>query len=494
MKEFNLFLDNKLTIGQIEPTLFSSFIEHLGRAVYTGIYEPDHPEADEDGYRKDTIALIKELGVTLVRYPGGNFVSGYNWEDGIGPKDQRVPRLDLAWHALEPNTFGTDEFMKWCKKAEVAPIMAVNLGTGTPQSAGELVEYCNTEPIAKYGKIREKNGQKQPYNVKYWCLGNEMDGFWQICHMDAKSYAEKALEAAKMMRWVDPSIKLVACGSSSMYMPSFPEWDKTVLEKLYDKINYISMHQYYKHEKDEPIEYFFASYKEMEEFINLMSSAIADAKASVGSKKQVYISFDEWNVWNPDGTIYQDWAFARHQDEMKYSFKDALVVGGLLNSLINHADIVKIACLAQLVNVIAPILTEVGGKAIRQTIFYPFKYAANNAKGRALKGTLKCDSFNGKRGKAEDISYSASIDENGITLFLINYSKDDYKGEIELLGLDQLQLLEALEMQYELDYKNDFENPDCVIPVKKDNIAVFGNRVNLSLKGYSWNFLKLSLK
>ncbi|MBR1911841.1 MAG: alpha-N-arabinofuranosidase, partial [Treponema sp.] len=283
------------TKGKVDDNLFSSFIEHLGRAVYTGIYEPGHPEADEQGFRKDVIKLVKDLNVSLVRYPGGNFLSGYNWKDGIGPRNKRPVRLDRAWHTIETNQVGIDDFYDWTKKAGTQILGAVNMGTGTPQDAGDIVEYCNFPDGTYWSDLRAQNGHKEPYNIKYWCIGNEMDGPWQICHLDANDYGKKALEAAKIMKWTDDSIKVVVCGSATSSMPTYPEWDRIVLEHTYDMADYISIHRYFENYGND--DDFLASFYDMDQFITTCTATCDYVKALKRSNKTMYLSFDEWNVW-----------------------------------------------------------------------------------------------------------------------------------------------------------------------------------------------------
>jgi len=244
MHNAKMTIEKSFRLGTVDNRLYSSFIEHLGRAIYTGIYEPEHPEADEQGFRKDVIDLVREIGVELVRYPGGNFLSGYRWTDGIGPADQRPRRLDLAWRTIESNKVGIDEFAAWAKKADVGVMAAVNMGTGTPQEAGEMLEYCNFPSGTAWSDLRIKHGYKEPHNIKTWCVGNEMDGPWQICHLTAEDYGKKALETMKILQWVDPSVELVVCGSSTTLMPTYPEWDRVVLEHTYEKADYLSIHRY----------------------------------------------------------------------------------------------------------------------------------------------------------------------------------------------------------------------------------------------------------
>lgn len=418
----------ELKAGNIDRRIFGSFIEHLGRAVYGGIYEPDHPLADEDGFRKDVIELINQLNVPVVRYPGGNFVSGYRWEDGIGPVESRPKRLDLAWGTTEPNLVGTNEFMKWCKKAGTSPMMAVNLGTRGPEDARRLVEYCNHPGGSALSDLRVSHGYKEPWGVKLWCLGNEMDGPWQMGAKTALEYGRTALEASKLMKWTDSSIETVLCGSSSRQMNTFGDWEATTLDIAYDSIDYVSLHQYYgNHSKDTAS--FLAKSLEFDDFIYSVICICDYIKAKKRSKKTINLSFDEWNVWyHSNGTPFEKWSTAPAQLEDIYNFEDALLVACMLITLLRHADRVKIACLAQLVNVIAPIFTENGGGSFRQTIFYPFEQMSNHAKGYAIRPIIESDKYDCK--EFTDVPYLESVvsydEENGeMAVFCVNRSLDE---------------------------------------------------------------------
>lgn len=489
-----IFVDKNMKIGKVNDHLFGSFIEHLGRAVYTGIYEPNHKTADDSGFREDVINLIKELNVPIVRYPGGNFLSGYNWEDGIGPKDKRPTRLDLAWQTLEDNQFGTDEFMQWCHKTGIEPMFAVNMGTGTPKEAGNLVEYTNFPKGTYYSDLRIKNGYEKPYGIKYWCIGNEMDGPWQICHLNAEDYAKKALETAKIMRWIDPNLKLIACGSSGAEMPTYPEWDRIVLEKLYDHVDYISMHRYY-WEQDSLLD-FFASYKDMDDFIQAIKATTDYVKAKKRSNKVMKISFDEWNVWYQNKQKPAGWVKAPHILEDIYSLKDALVFSGMLNTLINNCDRVEIAALAQLVNVIAPIFTQEGGEAIRQTIFYPFKFASNFGRGYALNAISDSPTFDSKFGETKYISESIVVDEQKkqISLYLVNYADKPMDLEIELRSFGKLSILEHQVMRGDLDAQNTLEKPDAIIPLAFSEAVIKDSSLSFEASPLSYHFVLLSYK
>ena len=291
-----MIIDKNYKISIIDRRIYGSFIEHIGRAVYGGIYEPDHPDADEMGFRTDVTALVKELNVPIIRYPGGNFVSGYDWEDGIGPLRERKSRLDLAWRSLESNEIGVNEFSEWIKRVDSQMMMAVNLGTRGVDAARNLVEYCNHEKGSYWSDLRISHGVAAPHKIKTWCLGNEMDGDWQIGHKTAEEYGRLACETAKAMKWVDPEIELVACGSTSNLTKTFPDWEAAVLSHTYEHVDYISLHAYYANGEDDTPN-FLARSLDMSSIIDTVVSTCDYIKAKVRSKKTIHISFDEWNVW-----------------------------------------------------------------------------------------------------------------------------------------------------------------------------------------------------
>ena len=384
-----VYIDSRRTIAPLDRNLFGSFLEHLGRAIYGGIYEPGSKLSDSNGFRKDVLDEVRKLGVPIIRYPGGNFVSGYHWLDGVGPKQDRPRVLEKAWDSTETNQFGTNEFMAWCKAVGALPLMGLNLGTGTPEQAAALVEYCNVEKETKWSDLRRQHGIADPYGAKYWCLGNEMDGPWQIGHMSATEYGIKAADAAREMRYVDHSLNLIACGSSGPGMPTYLEWDREVLEQCYEYVDGLSLHRYFGNDQNDTggdSAKFLAMNLSMERQIAETTAVCDLVRGHRRSPKKLWLSFDEWNVWYRARTGD---AVDGHRKEAPplleevYNLEDALLVGGLVNSLVRNADRVKIACLAQLVNVIAPIMTNPDG-LFRQTIFYPYSWALQYAKGSVL--------------------------------------------------------------------------------------------------------------
>ncbi len=498
MKYAKLTLASDYKVGKIDERVYGSFVEHLGRCVYGGIFEPGHPEADEDGFRKDTLGLIKELNVPIVRYPGGNFVSGYNWEDGVGPVENRPKRLELAWGTLETNEFGTDEFMKWCKKANTKPMMAVNLGTRGPDEARQLVEYCNHPGGTYLSDLRKKYGSELPYDVKLWCLGNEMDGPWQMGSKTAYEYGRTAYEAAKLMKWVDPSIETVLCGSSGWGMKTFGEWETTALDIAYDHVDYVSMHQYHGN-NDNYLENYLAKGVETDSFINSVIAALDYVQGKRHSKKRIDVSFDEWNVWyHSNGAEFEKWSKAPHLLEDIYNFADTLVVGTMINSILRRADRVKIACLAQLVNVIAPIMTEDGGKAWKQTIFYPFYYASKYARGYSLQGIREGSKYDTKwYSDVPHVDSHAVLSEDGneLVIFAINRDlEDSIVLETKLCDFEGFVPVEHIALENDDAEAINTKDEEKVSPISKALPEIDGKLLKCKLSAMSWNMIRLQKK
>ncbi len=488
-------VNREKTISIIDEKIFGSFVEHVGRSVYNGIYEPEHEKADEEGFRKDVIDAVRDLKVSCVRYPGGNFVSGYDWKDGIGDKSKRPIRINLAWREREPNLFGTDEFMSWAKKTGITPVMAVSMGNSGPKDAAELVEYCNFPGGTYWSDKRIENGAEKPYAVKYWCVGNEMDGDYQMGALPAKEYGRKASEAAKQMKRVDDSVKLIMVGSSSPLSPTFPEWDKTVLTETYKHADYLSLHAYYSYKQydteERKIKEFFASPVNFNAYINTVKKICDEIKQQKGEEKDVMLAVDEWNVWHNDTEVHETlFSIGERLIENNYDFADAIVVAGLLSVLINNCDRVKIACMAQLVNVIAPIFTQTGGKAIKQTTYYPFEMFAQSKGMAAVAQEIQVDEYQSDYGKAPYVYSSVAYDEvNKEYLgYFINVAAEECKLEVDLGASAEIQ--EQTVFAADLHQKNTFDNPFAVTPVKVNANKGKSVKHDLCLKPYSMNFVK----
>jgi alpha-N-arabinofuranosidase len=497
-----VYADSRRTIAPLDRNLFGSFLEHLGRAIYEGIYDPGSKLSDANGFRKDVINEIRQMGVPIIRYPGGNFVSGYNWLDGVGPKESRPRVLDKAWNAINTNQFGTNEFMAWCKAVDTEPLMGLNLGTGTPEEAAALVEYCNLDRGTKWSDLRRKQGIAEPYKVKSWYLGNEIDGPWQIGHMTATEYGMKAQDAARQMRSVDPSLQLIACGSSGPFMPTYLEWDREVLEQCYDHVDGLSLHRYFTNAPGDTggdSSKFLAMNLSMEQQIAETVAVCDLVRGQKRSEKKLWLSFDEWNVWyraRSGDAVNGHHQEAPHLLEEVYNLEDALLVGGLVNSLLRSADRVKVACLAQLINVIAPISTNTNG-LLRQTIYYPYNMALQYARGSVLNLLVESPTYEVARmGQVPYVDVAATIDphDGKVGIFVLN--RDLSKPHVvEINWQDKApgQVL-ASEVLTGTDLKafNTFEVPKQVAPQAFGKPSTGGGRTKFEVPARSYTVIQWS--
>ncbi len=497
MKKVFVKLDKDFSIGNVDKRIFGSFIEQWGRSVYGGIFEPDHPTANDKGFRQDVIDLVKELSVPIVRYPGGNFLSGYNWEDGIGPIEKRPKRLDLAWASVESNRIGTNEFVDWAKYADTDAMMAVNLGTKGPDSARALVEYCNHPSGTYWSDLRRSHGYEKPHGIKTWCLGNEMDGPWQICRKTAEEYGRIASETAKVMKWVDPDIELVACGSSNSAMPTFAQWEATTLEHTYEHVDYISLHTYYRND-EKGTSNFLARSLDMDHFIKSVVSICDYIKAKTRSKKTINLSFDEWNVWYKT-EITEDirWKSAQPINENIFNLQDALVVGCMLITLLKNADRVKIACMAQLVNTIAPIMTATGGGVWRNTIFYPYMHTSIYGRGQVLQSAVKSPVYDSE--DFCDVPYIETVtvyneEKDELTMFCVNRDQEEnLLVETDLRDFPEYGVVEHIVLENsDINAVNTLSNPTNVVPHKGGKTSIDSGKAISVLNKLSWNVIRFA--
>jgi alpha-L-arabinofuranosidase len=497
MRNGTVTIDPASTIAEVDPRLYGSFVEHMGRCVYEGIYEPGHPTADDAGFRRDVADLVRELGVPVLRYPGGNFVSAYTWLDGIGPREDRPKRLDLAWRSLETNQVGVDEFLPWCREVGSEPMMAVNLGTAGVDEARALVEYCNIGSGTAWSDLRRRNGSADPYGVKLWCLGNEMDGLWQIGHKTAEDYALLAGSAGRAMRRVDPSIELVACGSSNPKMPTFGTWERTVLEHTYDVADYISMHSYYEQRGDDRAS-FLACAMDLDRFIEGVVATCDHVRAVGHHTKRINLSLDEWNVWYQQRFVSEEnleIEEAPHLIEDVYNVADAVVVGNLLISMLRHADRVRIGCLAQLVNVIAPIRTDAAGAAWRQTTFHPFALTSRFGRGSVVRAEIQSPRTDTVWfGETPLLDAAATLDEERgeVTLFAVNRDQQEPMAlSVDLRALSDLAVGEHTAVfDADPDAVNSAAEPERVVPRRLDDVKVVDGHVEAVLPPMSWNMVR----
>ncbi len=485
MQTTTLRLHTAFRIGEVDPRVFGGFLEHMGRAVYQGVYQPASRHADAEGFRKDVLEALERLGMTVMRYPGGNFVSGYHWEDGVGPREHRPTVRELAWNTIEPNEVGTDEFMSLSRRMRWAPMLAVNLGTGTPEEARNWVEYCNGAPGTKYADMRVANGRADPHDVKLWCLGNEMDGPWQLGHVPADQYALRAQQAGKLMKSLDPSIELVVCGSCSPLMPNYMEWDRTVLDYVADLADYVSLHRYVDNRADDTPD-FLAVTNAIDRQIEELDAVCRFVQAKQRTQKRPYLCFDEWNVWyktyNREG-LDPGGDFPRHLIEEIYNLEDALVVAGFLNSFIRHADSVKIANIAQIVNVIAPVLTR-GDELLIQSIYYVFEMFSKRRNGVALRTSVQGPTYRGTlNGEVHYVDSSAILDGRELKVFVTNRNPQaEAPLEIELSD-EAISRVENAELLTGPDAKaaNSFEKPHVIRSVEFKDVEINAGKVRVQL-------------
>jgi alpha-L-arabinofuranosidase len=489
-----LVIDPAFTVADVDARVFGSFVEHMGRCVYGGIYEPGHPTADAEGFRGDVLELVRELGVTIVRYPGGNFVSGYDWEDGLGPRESRPRRLDLAWRSIETNQVGTDDFLAWARKAGADPMLAVNMGTRGLDAARRLVEYCNAPAGSAWADRRGGD----PHGVRVWCIGNEMDGPWQIGHKDAVTYGKLANETGKAMRLVDPSIELVVCGSSHSRMPTFGTWEDTVLDLAWEVADHISLHTYYDPARFATTEAFLAASLDLDRMIDTVA-ATADAVAGrKRSRRRVSLSVDEWNVWYQTPTEQferRDEPFVEAPPliEDTYTVTDALVVGCILITLLRHADRVRMACLAQLVNVIAPIRTLDGGPAWRQATYFPFQHASAYGRGTVLRVEPQAPTYATEGDDAVSLLEATAVHDGDetLTVFAVNRGVEPLPLRCLLQRLGAPEVLEHLVLDGDPEAVNGPDAPDRVGPRRADGARVEAGELHAELPPRSWNVLRL---
>jgi Alpha-L-arabinofuranosidase len=497
MAKSKTIISKDFNIGQTDPRLFGSFVEHMGSVVYNGIYEPDHPTADENGFRRDVVELVKDLKLGVIRYPGGNFTSGYNWEDGVGPKASRPTKLDLAWKAIEPNTFGLNEFMQWIEQVGSEAIMTVNLGTRGIDEARNIVEYCNFEGGSYWSDLRKSHGVEKPHNIKIWCLGNELDGEWQIARKTADEYGRLACETAKAMRWVDPTLELVAVGSSARHLPTFPEWDRTVLMHTYEHADYLSLHHYINKMETDTANYLAMSIN-MERQIKEVIATCDYVQSVKRSKKPMKLSFDEWNLWRKPDIEYKQWEIGYPYDWVRFHMEDALVFGSAMLTLLRNADRVRIGCQSLLVNTIPMILTEKGGQAWRNPTYYPFQHVSRYGRGEVLR--IVTDSPKYDSSEFTDVPFIDSVavfngEDGEITVFAINRSAEPMQYDLDIRDFEDVAFLEQIVLKHEsLSAINTSDHPTNVSPARSDQTSLDRGTATSLLDPYSWNVIRFSVK
>ncbi|MFF3501529.1 alpha-N-arabinofuranosidase [Streptomyces sp. NPDC003247] len=495
-------IEPSFTIASVPRHMFGTLVEHMGRCIYGGIYEPGHAKSDAAGYRQDVLELTRELGVTMARYPGGNFVASFDWEDSVGPVAERPSRLELAWRQIEPNTFGLNEFMAWARLANVEPMMVTNFGTRDIADACNLIEYTNFPGGTKYSDLRISHGVREPYDIKLWCLGNEQDGPWQIAQKSAVQYGLEAAEAAKAMKRIDPTIEIISCASAWRFLPSPNTWQATVLEHCYEYVDHVSLHGYF-----EPIDGdragYLASGLVVEDIIDAAVATSDHIGAKQGSKKKLGVAFDEWNIWYESrfdlDELYarrnHTWEIAPRLIEDAYTTEDAIAFAGLLMSLIRRSDRVASACMSELVNVIAPIRAESGSEAWRQTTFHPFALMARHARGEVLRIEPKVEKVHSATYggvPAVDVLATHDQESGGLALFAVNRGDEAATLEVELRALPRMAVVEHVELGGDrLDLINTEAAPDRVTPRPSAGHEIGQGQLRAQLPPASWTMIRL---
>ncbi|HET6427426.1 MAG TPA: alpha-L-arabinofuranosidase C-terminal domain-containing protein [Phycisphaerae bacterium] len=475
-------MHTRFGIAPVDERIFGGFLEHIGRAVYGGVFDPAGAHADESGFRRDVCDALGRLGMTAMRYPGGNFASGYHWLDGVGPADRRPTVRDLSWQSVETNRFGTDEFLALCRRMAWTGMLTVNLGTGTPEEARNWAEYCNCPAGTRYADLRAANGHPDPHAVKLWCLGNEMDGPWQLGHVPADVYAVRAQQAAKMIKDVDRTVELVVCGSCGTTMPTYMEWDRVALEAMGDLADYLSIHRYVGNRNDDTADY-LAVTGSIDRQIEQADAVCRYVQARRRSAKRAYVCFDEWNVWYKNHQTDGAGQVAPPLLEEVYNLEDALVVAGFLHSFLRHADVLKIANLAQIVNVIAPLITR-GDELLIQPTFHAFEMISARRRGVSLRLAVEGPAYESPSyGPTPILDAAAVLDGDRLNVFATNRSLDeDAEVEIDVADRD-VTSLESAEILTGPDPKaaNSFDRPDAVAPAAFDDVAIKNGKARVKL-------------
>lgn len=449
-------VDPQAVIGRIDPNIYGMFVEHLGRCIYGGLYDEGSPLSDSEGYRLDVLKACQNLAPPILRWPGGNFVSGYHWQDGIGPRDERPRKFDLAWFAEESNRFGTDEFLGLCRRLNAQPYICANSGSGAIDEASSWVEYCNGWTDTHYADLRRRGGNRVPYNVPYWGLGNEVYGAWQIGHLSAEDYAKKALEMAKVMRWTDPNIRLVACGLGRA------EWDVPVLELLKGQAEYLSVHCYVGN-----ADYYrnVSAVTAMEDILERTERSLCEVyRVADAAQAPVRIAVDEWNVWYRERGNER---LASAKLEEVYDLADALCVAAFIHLFQRRCRTVTMANLAQMVNVIAPILTRPDGLLL-QSIYHPLALLRRHSGRLALKveveGEMIPETQTGSRSVPYlDVAASLSGDGRSLYLSVVNrHQSEDIEAPVTVSGATEKWQRAWVVNGPDVHAANTFEQPDLV--------------------------------
>jgi len=494
MSEFVLSANKDYEIGKISNHLFGSFIEHMGSVIYSGIYEPNHKLADDNGFRQDVLEMARDLELGCLRYPGGNYTSAYNWEDTIGTKEDRKVKLDIAWQGIESNEFGLHEFIEYATCLNTDVIFTLNLGTRGIKEATNIVEYCNFSGGTYWSDLRKKNGAEEPFNIKMWCLGNEMDGPWQIGAKTAEEYGRLANETSKAIKKIDSEIKTILVGSSTPRLNTYPEWDRIVLEEAYDNVDYLSLHNYLDKYNEADLtrppknetydtEEFLAKSIQFENHIKEVIATCDYVKANKRSDKTIYLAFDEWNVHSQPYKDNEKFKIGSPIDWTYFTMEDSLLFGSMGLALLRNCNRVKIGCQSLLVNTIPLILTDKGGESWVNPTYFVFKDLSKYSVGTVLDSRLEAyDRENENIISKKMIDTIVVYNEESIVVYAVNKTKNDHILNFDLnFNSNKIRHFEMISDN--IKDINHRDNPDKIKPTTK----VYNDKKSFSLKKYSWN-------
>jgi len=476
------FIDVSATLGRLDKRCYGQFIEHLGKCIYGGVWVGEDSHIPNfKGFRLDVLRAVRELKPCIIRWPGGNFSSGYHWLDGVGPRDRRPKRFDMAWGAEEPNTFGTDEFLEWCRLVNAEPFIVVNAGNGTPEEAARWVEYCNSKADTYYASLRHRYGRQDPYEVKIWGIGNELYGKWQIgfC-LDGAECARRTIEFANEMKKVDPNIKLVAVGCED------PEWNLEMIKNAGEYFDYLSVHIYIK--GDRPYRELAAVSQDIERRLRNVYGLIQSARRRYGIEKEIKIAFDEWNVWHPEAKA--------PLHEQVTTVGDAVLTGAILNTLHRLCMAVPIGGFAQTINVLPLIIALEDGGIVYTPQYLVFKLYSTNTGDIVLKTATDTDHYMSSELKepVPFIDLSATLTEDGKTVYLhiVNrHEKEDSEMEISFRGFKPKKGSQLYVAGENIQDRNTPEDPGKV-GIEEAQIEATEESILLDLPAHSVNIIRVS--
>jgi alpha-N-arabinofuranosidase len=496
-------VNKKFVIGEVSSLMFGQYFEPLGRCTHEGMYEPDHPSANAKGWRQDVLELVKAMNISCFRYPGGNLTATYRWEDGVGPREKRPVRMELAWVSIEDNSIGINEYIDYVKDLGAETLLTFNMGTRGVEAAIDLVEYCNYPGGTSLSDLRRSHGYEKPHNIKYWCVGNETDGEWQISQSRPADYAWLCKQTGKAVKRMDPNYQVIAAGSSHRYMETVVDWDYKLLDEAWDYIDGLSVHAYTDRREKDTTKHYLAHTMSLDQYLSGIEGTCKAIKLKKHSNKDIWLALDEWNVQSFEIVHLQadrpkrgvkPWMVHPPIIEQVYTMEDALALGLQFIVYFKHCQSIKIACMSLLVNCLAPIMTEKGGPAWVQPVYYPFVHCSKYGRGRALETLLECETY--KDDDYGDVPYVEGIaienSETELTLFAVNKHEEECAISCTLQDFEGYTVIKHIVLDHkDLFAVNTSANQDNVKPHLQEGSAVSGGVLSSILNKYSWNVIRM---